>query len=123
MFKTIVIAIMLLLTTIYAYAEIEIYCPKCREHLYNYQQDKITAGFPIYAKDFKPVKTDIKQPIDNDPMTCPLCQAKLNGWDFYGEYNNSKSHVNTCNAISLLTKVDNKFKWIPYHVPDTGVAE
>ena len=106
-----------LLISINAYAIIPIYCPECKTHLYDYQYSEITIGFPLYAKDFKPTSDDTRQPDEKDRMNCPICDSPLNGWEYQGR--KYKSFTNMCGAISMLTKDDLGFKWIPYDVPGT----
>ncbi len=110
--------ILFLLITINAYAVIPIYCPECKTHLYDYQKDEIIPNTFIIASDFKPLG-DIPQPKESDDMICPLCKHPLNGWEYYGHITKHKSFTNMCGAISMLTKDDLGFKWIPYDVPGT----
>ena len=108
--------ILFLLITINAFAVIPIYCPEEKIHLYDYQYDEIVIGKVIMASDFKPVG-DIPQPKESDRMNCPLCDSPLNGWEYQGR--KYKSFTNMCGAISMLSKDELGFKWIPYDVPGT----
>ena len=102
------------------FAEIPVYCPECKTHLYNYQKE-VRPDTQILAEDFKPASDTILQPRESDPMECPLCQTPLNGWEYYGVRHKSKSHTVNGNIVSVLTKDENGFKWIPYDVPDCEV--
>ncbi len=95
-----------------------IYCPECKTHLYDYQKDEIIPNTIVYAIDFKPVG-DIPQPTEDTEMNCPICNHPLNGWEYYAHITKHKSFVNIYGAISMLTKDDLGFKWIPYDVPGT----
>jgi hypothetical protein len=115
--RIISLTILFLLISINAYAVIPIYCPECKIHLYDYQYDVIVNN-AVFAKDFKPVG-DIPQPTENSEMDCPICKHPLNGWEYYAHITKHKSFTNMCGAISVLTKDELGFKWIPYDVPGT----
>uniref|UniRef100_A0A6M3IM92 Uncharacterized protein n=1 Tax=viral metagenome TaxID=1070528 RepID=A0A6M3IM92_9ZZZZ len=106
--------ILFLLITVNALA-IPIYCPECKTHLYDYEKEVIPNA-TVYAKDFKPME-GIPQPKETDPMDCPICKCTLNGWEFMGR--RYKSFTNIMGALSLLTKDELGFKWVPWDVPDT----
>jgi ketosteroid isomerase-like protein len=72
----------------------------------------------LLAKDFVPASDEIEQPKENDLFVCPLCVTPLNGWEYFGTVNNSKSHTLVFPAVSVLTKDENgNWKWVPYDVP------
>jgi len=107
-----------------AFAEIPIYCPKCKTLLYYYQKDKIIPNTQILAKDFKPASKDILQPQENTEMVCPLDSADLNGWEYWGKSQHFKSFTLVYKAISLLSKdKDDKWVWIPYDMPELNFNE
>ena len=113
-----VISFIIILSLIFiqtAFAVIPIYCPEEKIHLYDYQYDVIVKN-AILAKDFKPTY-QIPQPKETDDFVCPLCHAPLNGWEYMGR--KYKSFTNVCGVVSLLTKDELGFKWIPYDVPET----
>jgi hypothetical protein len=110
--------VLILLITVNAFAAIPIYCPNCREHIYDYQKNKIELYDKLYAEDFKPSKDSIKQPEEPDEMTCPLCGKYFDGWNYYS-YHNKCIIRNIINSIVLLTKDSKGFKWIPYDIADT----
>lgn len=98
--------------TLSAFAQIPIYCPKCKTHLYNYQKE-VENGAIVKAIDFKPASEDIKQPREQDPMVCPFDGAELNGWMYWYKQQGFKGFVLAYPAISLLSKdKDNKWIWL-----------
>jgi hypothetical protein len=72
-----------LVLAITVFADIPIYCPKEKIHLYDYLKDEIPKGELLKAWDFKPVNENIPQPKESDPMVCPLCGAPLNGYEYW----------------------------------------
>lgn len=106
------------------FAEIPIYCPKCKKHLYNYQHDEIIKGSLVKAEDFKPANDSITQPQAGSRMICPLDNTSLNGWQYYADRENFKTFSFAYNAVSLLTKdKDGKWVWVPYDVPQLNMNE
>lgn len=99
------------------YNVIPIYCPECKVHIYDYQKEEIIPNTLVLAKDFTPTPENPHQPQESEKMNCPLCDSPLNGWEYIGR--KYKSFVNMCVGISMLTKDDLGFKWIPYDVPGT----
>lgn len=118
--KIFLTTILLLITTNLVFAEIPIYCQKCKAHIYNYQKEVIV-GEVILAKDFIPANLSIRQPQDNELMVCPFDNTPLNGWEIWASRQINKPKF-FFNAISLLTKdKDNNWKWIPSDVPDLNL--
>jgi len=111
--------ILFLLITINAFAVFPIYCPECKTHLYDYQSTVIIEDKNLMAIDFKPASENIPQPKESDDMICPLCKHPLNGWEYYGHIIKHKSFTNVIGVVSVLTKDEWGFKWIPYDVPGT----
>ncbi len=99
---------------------VEIYCPECKIALYDYQHELIM-GEKLEAAYTIPLQKDIPAPKDSDPFSCPKCGVPLNGWEYYGVRHKSKHHVVNGNYVSILTKENGKFKWMPYDVPDCEV--
>src|SRR3990167_8520425 len=99
----------------FAFAEIPIYCPHCKQHLYNYQRDEVVIGSQIKAEDFKPTRIDISQPLDSEPMICPFDGCPLNQYESFAWERKMKPPVFHIWAVSLLTK-DKNGNWIgiPY---------
>jgi hypothetical protein len=116
--KKLLLTVFLLLTCVnLCFADIPVYCPKCKTHLYNYKKVVMDNEF-LLAEDFIPVSNNIQQPVEASRFVCPLCDASLNGWEYYGEVNKSKSHTLVFPAVSVLTKDENgNWKWVPYDVP------
>jgi len=98
-----------------AFADIPIYCPHCKEHLYNYQKDEIIPNTQILAKDFIPAKPEIPQPTESSPMVCPLCHCPLNQYESWAWERNMNPPKFNIWAISLLTKdEEGNFIGVPY---------
>ncbi len=123
--RKILLTIVLLLVFInFVYAEIPIYCPKCKQHIYNYTKDEIVKGTQIKAEDFKPANESISQPQSGEKMICPFDNAPLNGWEYYAKIQHYKSFSMAYPAISLLTKdKDGKWVWIPFDMPQLNFNE
>src|SRR3990167_1464600 len=99
------------------FADIPVYCPLCKVHLYNYQKDEITVGSQIRAEDFKPASDDIPQPVESTPMVCPLDGCPLNQYESWTWIRKMKPPVFHTWAISLLTKdKDGNWAGVPYDV-------
>jgi hypothetical protein len=98
-----------------AFADIPIYCPHCKAHLYNYQKDEIKAGDVLLARDFIPADDRIAQPLDSDPFECPFDGCPLNQYESWAWERKASAPVFKVWAISLLTK-DKDGNWIgvPY---------
>ena len=62
--------ILFLSITINTFAIIPIYCPNCKEHIYDYQKDEIKIDTEIKAIDFKPIERNLI-------ITCPKCHKDL----------------------------------------------
>ena len=100
-----------------AFADIAIYCPYCKTHLYDYQKDAIVIGSKIEAKDFKPARIDIPQPRERDPMACPIDNCPLNQYESWAWERKMEPPVFKVWAVSLLTKDENgDWKGVPYDV-------
>lgn len=95
------------------FAEIPIYCPHCKVHLYNYQKDEVKIGDDLKAEDFKPASEDIQQPQENTEMICPLCMCPLNLYESWAWERKMKKPVFHTWAISFLTK-DKDENWVGY---------
>lgn len=50
-------------------------CPSCKEKLY--KVNMLSKDQEIMAKDFKPLRKDIPQPVDGEEMLCPFCKTTL----------------------------------------------
>lgn len=99
------------------FAEIPIYCPECKEHLYDYQKDEIIPDTIIYAKDFLPAHDNVLQPVESDKMICPLCKAPLNWYEYQAWEKDQPIPIFYCWAITLLTKdKEGNFYWTPYDI-------
>lgn len=100
-----------------ALAEIPIYCPHCKTHLYNYQKDEIVVNSQINAEDFKPANDNIPQPKDKDKMVCPIDNCPLNQYESWAWERKMSLPVFKVWAISLLTKdKDGNWKGVPYDI-------
>ena len=115
--KKILFLITFLLLTKICLAEIPIYCPHCKTHLYNYQKDEIKINEDLKAENFKPVDETIPQPKEEDRMVCPLDDCPLNQYESWAWERKLSPPVFKVWAISFLTK-DEKGDWIgvPYDV-------
>lgn len=108
------IGIILVGTCKVAAAELEIFCPKCKKHLYNYRFDDIRVLDGVFAEDFIPASNDIPQPDDKDPMVCPICSAPLNGYEFWFWFRGKDIPRFAFPAMSLYIRdKDGNFKWFP----------
>jgi hypothetical protein len=122
--KVILIGIFLFFIPCILFAEIPIYCPHCKVHLYDYQKDEIVKGDNLLAKDFIPANKSVIQPDESTPMACPLCQCPLNLYESWAWERKVKKPVFHCWAISLLTKdKEGKWKGIPYDVIYEGIND
>ena len=100
-----------------AFADISIYCPYCKTHLYNYQKEEIAVNSQLLAKDFTPANDSIKQPTEDDSMICPLDGCPLNQYESWAWMRKEKSPVFKVWAVSLLTKDENgNWKGVPYDI-------
>lgn len=106
-----------------AFAEIPIYCPHCKIHLYDYAKDVDALKNPA-AGDFRTV--DIRAMLVTDNLSyenwlCPYDGAPLNGWLYWAKSQDFKSFSMVYPALSVLTKDENgKWLWIPYSIPSGG---
>lgn len=101
---------------ILAFAEIPIYCPNCKRHLYDYQKE-IADLTMLNAEDFKPALDIIQQPLEHSPMICPLCSCPLNLYESWAWIQGVHPPAFHINAVSLLTKDrEGNFKGVPYAV-------
>ena len=113
--KKIIFILLILSIAKLSFAEIPIYCPNEKIHLYDYQKDEIVIGEELYAKDFKPVG-DIPQPNESDEMVCPICEAPLNWYEYQAWEKGQSPPIFYVWAITLLTKNEEGFYWIPYDI-------
>lgn len=106
-----------------AFADMAIYCPKCKTHLYNYKKE-LVRGTQIKAEDFEPANKEIPPPVSGDIMSCPLDGAYLNGWEYWAALQNFKSFTFAYRAVSLLSKDENeKWVWVPDVLPMINMNE
>jgi len=110
-FKKLTIVLLCLLFSQLAYADIPIYCPLDQKHLYNYQGD-LVSGAMIHAKDFKPVG-GVPEPIENSKMVCPFDFVPLNNYLYWFESRGYEVPRLAYPALSLLTKIDGEWTWVP----------
>lgn len=116
--KIFLTAAFLLLATTLVFAEIPIYCPECKAHIYNYQKDEIMEGSIIKAEDFNPANDMIDQPVNGELMVCPFDGAELNGWTYWGKKQGFKSFTMAYLATSLLSKnEDGQWFWVGDDMP------
>lgn len=121
--KKLLLTILFLFITNIAFADTAIYCPKCKQHLYNYKKE-IIKGEQVKTEDFEPTRIDIPKLVDGEDMVCPFDKRVLNGWDFWGKSQKFKSFSMAYPAISLLTKDENgKFIWVPWDIPMLNMNE
>ena len=71
------------------------------------------SGAVINASDFLPASKKISQPKDSERMICPLDGAELNNYLYWFESRGYKKPRMAYSAISLLTKENGEWKWIP----------
>jgi uncharacterized protein YbaR (Trm112 family) len=121
--KKLFLIIAFLLLTKFAFAEIPIYCPKCKTLLYYYQKDEIIKGTQVKAEDFKPVSFFIPQPQDGELLVCPFDNTPLNGWEYWGKSQHYKSFNMAYYAVSLLTFKDGLWVWFPFDMPMLNMNE
>ena len=115
---------LLVLFTSFVFAEIPIYCPECKVHIYNYVKDEIKKGIKLNPEDFKPANDNIPQPKKYDLLICPIDHAPLNGWEYYAKLQHYKSFTMAYPAVSLLTKdKDDKWVWLPFDLPQLNFNE
>ena len=114
--KKIIFILLILSIAKLSFAEIPIYCPKEKIHLYNYQNDEIVIGDDLKARDFIPVYADIPQPTEDDPFACPICEAPLNWYEYQAWEKGQSPPVFYVWAITLLTKNEEGFYWTPYNI-------
>ncbi len=108
--------LMVMLFIVTAFAEIPVYCPKCKTLLYIYQKDEIPKGEKLKVKDFISVSDSI--PAIDKRFVCPLDETKLNGWEYWGEEQVFSSFKLGYQAVSLLTKdKEGNFIWVPFDIP------
>ena len=114
--KFLAILLFIFLFTNLVYAEIEIYCPECKKHIYTYIEDEIPKGAHVKAKDFKPANEDIAQPIESDSMVCPYCGIVFEGYDYSCWKHNLAIPTKYYPAYTFLTKDEGDFYWTPYNI-------
>ncbi len=115
---------LLVLFTSFVFAEIPIYCPKCKTHIYNYVKDEIPKGERLNSEDFNPANDTIPKPKKSDLIICPIDHAPLNGWEYYAKIQHYKSFTMAYPAVSLLTKdKDGKWVWLPFDMPQLNFNE
>lgn len=112
----IAVVLSLIICTI-AFADIPIYCPHCKKHLYNYLKDEIKIGEDLHAKDFIPADNSIPQPTESDAMVCPIDRCPLNQYESWSWERKMSPPVFKVWAVSFLTKDENG-NWIgvPYNI-------
>jgi len=95
-----------------------VYCPECRKHVYNYDNDLIEKN-SLDKKGFKSVKIwgIFQYKLPKREINCPICENFLNGWEYWGQNQGYKSFKLSYPAMSLLTKVDEKWEWVPMDMP------
>lgn len=99
-----------------AFADVDIYCPNCKEHLYVYEGD-IVAMEVVYAHKAKPASEKIPKPNEADDMNCPLCKAPINGYQYQAYKEGRKLPViMTALGVTVLTKEDGSYKWVPWPI-------
>ena len=99
-----------------AQAETEIYCIECKTHLYTYKNNmEDMLGKELKAEDFVPVG-ELPQPTERTKFACPYDEAPLNGYLYWAWSRGMKPPRILCDAMSILTKREGKFKFIPYEV-------
>lgn len=117
------IGLVILLLAVSCFADVEIYCPECKTHLYNYKKDEIARYDNTLARQPKVLASDMQtvgiwpNPKERDKAICPLCTAPLNGWEYWAWKNGYQKPTFQLYVISLMTKIDGKFVWVPYDVP------
>lgn len=97
-------------------ADMEVYCPFCKEHIYNYKKDTIASNEIVAAEDFEGVG-DILSPDDHDEMICPICGAPINGYEYWFWSRGYQPTRMVFPAVSLYFKnADGTFEWKPEEV-------
>jgi hypothetical protein len=115
---SLLVPVFLLLTFSIAFAGIDIYCPKCKNHVYIYSKDEIKKGEQVKAEDFVPAQIIIAVPESGEPMVCPFDGVPLNGWEYYAKIQHYKDFVLAYPAVSMLTKdKEGKWLWVPFDIP------
>lgn len=109
----------LFITTI-CYADIQIYCPKCHKHLYDYKGEEIPRPVDnrsgLNIKDVVPVE-GVPVPTEQDKFVCPYDQAPLNGWEYWFWEKGRPLPKMVYPAISVLTKdASGEWVWVPDEV-------
>jgi len=112
----IILASLILLANV-AFADVRIYCPNCKTHLYDYvgSEEPLRTGINLSASDFHSVIDGVIDPVDGDDTICPLCKSPLNGYEYW--FWSKKREVPRM-AYSVLTfyiedRVGN-LKWYPF---------
>ncbi len=101
----------LLFTGVNAYAEVEIYCPECKEHIYTYKGDKIEEGYSPRNEDFTP------DPSIYNEMICPNCGAYFEGYDYSCWKKGMAIPKKYYPAYTFLTKNEKgEFYWTPFDI-------
>ncbi|MDI6732335.1 MAG: hypothetical protein QME16_00180 [Planctomycetota bacterium] len=115
--KLFLTTILLLFSAVLVFAEIPIYCPHCKRHLYNYQKDEIKVGDELKAEDFKPASEDVPQPKNEDAFVCPIDNCPMNQYESWAWEQKAHPPVFHIWAVSLLTK-DKEGNWlgVPYNI-------
>lgn len=104
-----------------AFADVPIYCPKCKTHLYNYVKDElpkyIDGKQSLNVQDFIPAQEGISQPDDNDEAVCPFDKAPLNGYEFWAWERGFAPPKFISQVWTFMTKdADGNFVWSPYNL-------
>ena len=95
-----------------ALADMGVYCPKCKRHLYDFKGE-VVIGQTIKASDFVSVE-GVEQPVSGSRMVCPFDSAPLNGWEYWFYEKGREEPRFAFNAVTLLTKDENgEFRWFP----------
>ena len=113
-FYGIFISVSFVIFTRPALADMGIYCPLCKKHLYDYKGE-VVSGKVIMASDFIPTE-GVPQPKDTDRIICPFDSAPLNGWEYWFWSRQREQPTFAYQAVTLLTKENGEFKWVPEEV-------
>lgn len=118
-------ALILLFLCTPLFADTAIYCPKCKQHVYDYKQEFVKGEMLkgesfVLAKDCVPL---FGFTIDTENIVCPIDRTPINGWEYWGKQQKFKSFNFAYNAVSVLTKIDGKFVWVPFDMPYIKIEE
>ena len=96
-------------------AEIKVYCPYCKQHLYTYKYNADQLKEGLYPQDLEPANASVPFLTLRDKFICPYDGAPLNGWLYWAWEQKRPLPEFRYKAYNIYTKDANgNFVWVPW---------